>query len=296
MRADTDVFPTEGSTVIEIRCRRFVLTVVLGLMCMLGCGQFRQAGEFSDESGQQTEESSVVQWEKVKTCELYKGEEEVENMAGLLQEQAGGMMVRIVTEELSGSGVIYRLDERQLWILTAAHLLEGWNGRAAIFFYDGLAVECTQAYWSGEDDIAFLQIPYEGMTQTGEDIPEEINRHLSNYKRALVDKEAFDNVQEGDTVIAMGSVKGVGENAYEGTLTESWVYVEDFSQYMMTAQVYVPSGMSGGGLFDGQGHLLGILCAGSCEDGVDEAAVIPLSMVFTSEETVLPKEFKELTE
>lgn len=263
---------------------------------MLGCG-LRQADEDTDidmrAAGQQTEEAAIIQWEKVKACELLAEEEKTENMAGLLQEQAGAMMVRIITENLSGSGVIYRLDDGQLWILTAAHVLEGWNGRASVSFCDGLAVECTEAYWSGEDDVAFLRIPYESMTQTGENIPEEINRHLDNYGRAAVDKEAFDNVRKGDAVIAMGSVKGVAENAYEGKLKESWIYVEDFSQYLMTAEVYVPPGMSGGGLFDSKGHLLGILCAGSCEDGVDEAAVIPLSVVFTREEMVLPKVLPE---
>ncbi|MCM1568724.1 MAG: serine protease [Roseburia sp.] len=258
--------------------RRIFSFVIPGLLCLSGCAWSKAP-------------QPPVQWVPVEECEALSAEKDNENAAALIQERFGGMMVQITTKELLGSGVIYRADEEQLFILTAAHVLDGWRGQASVVFWDGLTVECGEAYLSEEEDVAFLRIPYAGMIQgAGRDdreISEEINEHLSRYCKAAVDKTVFDRMQKGDTVIAMGSAGGVAENAYEGRLRESWVFVESLSRYRMVAEVSVRPGMSGGGLFDRQGYFLGLLSAGSCEDGIDEAAVVPLSIIKTQESLLL---------
>jgi S1-C subfamily serine protease len=52
--------------------------------------------------------------------------------------------------------------------------------------------------------------------------------------------------------------------------------MEDYGQYMIWADAEVRPGMSGGGLLDQEGRLIGILSGGS-QDG--ELAAVPLSLI-----------------
>jgi hypothetical protein len=59
-------------------------------------------------------------------------------------------------------------------------------------------------------------------------------------------------------------------------LEDSWIYVEDFGEYMMILSGEADAGMSGCAVLDENGVFLGILCGGN-EDG--ELAVLPYSIV-----------------
>ena len=189
-----------------------------------------------------------------------------ENMADLLQSTSAGLMVRVTAEELIGSGVIYGMYKEVLVVATAGHLLEKAEGGVWLTFSDGFAVESAEYIVSDSADLAFIKVALR-------EIPEE---HLRQYYCVNTDKESFDALKSGDGIIVMGSKSEAAGDAYEGILTEPWIYVEDFAQYMMLAKVEAYPGMSGGGLFDLQGHFLGILC-GFDEDG--EAAVVPFSIL-----------------
>lgn len=198
----------------------------------------------------------------------------LENPAGELQDRCSGMMVRITAGNLQGSGVILRDDGRELLIVTAGHVLDQADGGADVEFRDGFRVR-TEVYQRAEEaDLAVLRIPRDSLLEAAED--GSVRDHGEDYLCCPVDQDAYDEVRVGDVVIAMGSYTGVAEDAYAGTLTEDYIYAEDFDTYMMLAQVPVKAGMSGGGLFDEQGRLLGILC-GVSEDG--EVAAAPLIAV-----------------
>ncbi len=197
-----------------------------------------------------------------------------ENPAGELQDRCSGMMVRITAGNLQGSGVILRDDGRELLIVTAGHVLDQAEGGADIEFRDGFRVRTDLYQRAEEADLAVLRIPRDSLLEMAED--GSVRDHGEDYLCCPVDQNAYDGVRVGDVVIAMGSYTGVAEDAYAGTLTEDYVYAEDFGAYMMLAQVPVKAGMSGGGLFDEQGRLLGILC-GVSED--EEVAVAPLIAV-----------------
>lgn len=191
---------------------------------------------------------------------------EEENLAGMLQDTASGVMVQIRSNQTSGSGVIYKEEADYLVVVTAAHVLEENQGTVWVVFCDGWAVECSEYTVNQSTDVAFIYVPFT-------EIPEE---HLAQYFYANIDKESFDNLQAGDSVILMGAGSSVAEKAYEGVVLEPWIYMEDFGQYMLWARVEALPGMSGGGLFDSRGHFIGILCGGA-EDG--DVAVAPLSAI-----------------
>ena len=54
----------------------------------------------------------------------------------------------------------------------------------------------------------------------------------------VADKESYDRMGAGDRILVMGSVSEAAGNAYEGRLKESWIFLEDYDQYMMLAATY----------------------------------------------------------
>lgn len=105
---------------------------------------------------------------------------------------------------------------------------------------------------------------------------EEAGGNLNCVKR---DRAAFDAASEGDSVQARYLERSGGdlrEVVQQGSLTYTWVYLEDFGLNMMVAELPAKSGMSGCGIFSAQGDFLGILCGVSAEG---EAAILPLSVI-----------------
>lgn len=226
------------------------------------------------------------------TYELLQSEDpENENLAGMLQEQAAGAMVRISAGSLMGSGVIFHMDQKGMVILTAAHVLEdvkiGEGGLVAtgtelleIELADGTVLSDKNndkskdegGSWSvilsQTSDLGIITVPVEQITK-------EV---FANCRYVPTDKEAFDALKVGDMILVMGSAKEVAGNAYEGTLTEPWIYLEDYEQYMMLGHTYAQPGMSGGGVFDRHGRFIGIL---SGADAKGDLAVVPLSIILS---------------
>ena len=193
------------------------------------------------------------------------------NLAGLLQEYAAGCVVQIRGGNHLGSGVIVQGSEDKPVILTAAHVLEAAETVEVSF---GTERDCSvnssthHMEWRivADCDLGILEMDVDSL-------PESV---WEDCLAACIEKERFDALKEGDSILVLGSTDGVGKNAYEGVLREAWIYLEDYEQYMMLATTYAQPGMSGGGVFDRYGCLVGIL------SGADEAgnlAIVPLSFV-----------------
>lgn len=162
----------------------------------------------------------------------------------------------------AGSGVVYNVSEEGAWIATAAHVLEEASDNDEIVLsVDDSYFPCKQLVLIKEADLAFVYV-------ANDDLSEEKGIVL---EAVSTDKTSYDALAAGTMVTAKGYRSG--ENAeYMGELTESWIYVEDFEQYMMLAQCEVHQGMSGGGLYDGEGNFIGMVCGGN-EEG--ELVAVP---------------------
>lgn len=177
------------------------------------------------------------------------------------------MTVQIASNGMFGRGVIYKSRKTGLLIVTAAHILEQGQGEASvtITFYDGQTAKGAESRLYTDADLAFIRVPREALTE----------KQLKEYTAATVDKESFDSLKPGDGLF-VGDPGNVSEKILEGVLSEPWIYLEDFSQYMMTARIQAEPGMSGAGVLDEEGHFVGILCGVSKEG---EAAVLPFSII-----------------
>lgn len=214
------------------------------------------------ESGVQTAEEHAVSVASLLTWE----DPDSENLADMLQRECGGMMVQLEAGRFLGSGVLYSADENTLFIVTASHVMADAGGSVKITFVDGWVAESDDFLLWEQTDLAVVRLALEK-------VPKE---RLKEYRLVNVDKDACDKLQEADSCIVMGSSSGVACEAYEGIVLEPWIYMEDYGHYMIWVKAYGKPGMSGGGLFDLQGHFLGIL-SGISED--EEWAVVPLDLL-----------------
>lgn len=250
-----DLYGIEMSNEMELTVRRIIILAIISCLCISGCGKT----DIRDHS-----ESQELLLEEMKTFQFENPENE--NLADMLQQNGSGMMVQIGAGNQLGSGVIYDIEEGAMRILTAAHVLEEAEGSVSVCFSDGFRVVCDRFSCFEFADAGIIRLD-------ASMIPEE---NLSRYRKVCVDKERLDAVKPGDGCIVMGSRTGVAAEAYEGTVLDSWIYMEDYEQYMMWVRAEAKPGMSGGGLFDSEGYFLGIL-SGENEDG--ELAVVPLSLI-----------------
>lgn len=202
---------------------------------------------------------------------LHSENPQEENLAGMLQEVSSGMMVQLVAGNVSGSGVLWKVQGDELWIATAAHVVTQGMDAVEITFSDGFHMTAERVAADADTDVALLAVNLRDITA----------EHLEEYCVANVDEESAASLQAGDGIIVMASGKGVAADAYEGKVVNPWIYVEDFGQDMLLLKADAEPGMSGGGIFDSRGHLLGILCGG---DESGQLAAVPVSVVKTFSE------------
>lgn len=159
-----------------------------------------------------------------------------------------------------GTGVVYQVVEDGVWIATASHILHNNSDEDRIVLNLGnVWIECTTWLEVEGIDLAYLYLPQEDIAAELLPIPVE------------TDKSGYDALKAGDVVRSIGYSAGKLVE-YEGALSESWIYVEDFAQHMMVAECEIQPGMSGGGLYNEEGNFIGMICGGN-EDG--ELVAVP---------------------
>lgn len=182
----------------------------------------------------------------------------------------------------SGSGVIYSLDKKQgdAYIITNYHVVydvdsvgteevANISDEIAVYLYGSVygseadAIEASYVGGSMEYDIAVLRI--------------EDNDLLKNsYALSLVASDS-DAVTAGETVYAVGNPEGKGISVTQGIVSVEAEYIAmtasdektQVSRLEIRTDAAVNHGNSGGGLFNADGRLVGIVNARSEEDGVE---------------------------
>lgn len=174
-------------------------------------------------------------------------------------------IVSIDTGIFCGRGMVYEKDDESAVIVTAAHVLAQAE-HAEITFSDGTVADTDRIYVNEGADCGFIRVVFSeaGVFDTG------------GIGSVLKDRKEFDSVKSGQGVfIADPEAENVLGCRY-ATVIDSWIYVEDFQEYMMLLSGEADTGMSGSGVLDENGIFLGILCGGN-DDG--ELAVLPYSII-----------------
>ena len=188
--------------------------------------------------------------------------------------------VNVNTVGSSGSGVIYQLDDNgDAYIITNYHVVYDTDSKQVMPFiyvmlygYESLDYVISTRYIGGSAtyDIAVLKV-------TGSEI-------LANSDARAVDVFDSNNIVVGKTAIAIGNPQGSGISVSEGVISvdSETIDMKPSSKENVTVDAYgkvsmrviridtpVNPGNSGGGLFDENGQLIGIVNAKIINDNVE---------------------------
>ena len=158
----------------------------------------------------------------------------------------------------AGSGVIYGTDGNVTYIVTNFHVIENATSFKVIL-YDGTIIEDVQLVGGDdEEDIAVLMLKG------------------SNYKLATLREITEDStIKLGETVFAIGNPLGkLGGSVTKGIISclNREISIDNKVMNLMQTDVAINSGNSGGGLFDINGRLIGIVNAKVSATGVEGIA------------------------
>ena len=196
----------------------------------------------------------------------------------------------------AGSGVIYQMDkaEGDAFIITNYHVVydassnteNGISDDISVYLYgseiEEKAIEATYVGGSLYYDIAVLQID-------NSDI-------LIASDACEVDVADSDEIVVGDTAIAIGNAQGYGISTSFGIVSVDSEYITmtvaggstTVSFRVMRTDTAVNSGNSGGGLYDDEGNLIGIVNAKIVDDGVENIGyAIPSNVAVSIAENII---------
>ena len=129
--------------------------------------------------------------------------------------------VQIKGPRYIGSGVIWAVYEDTLVVATAAHVTEE-NSPMTVQFDRGDPLHASRLLASDQVDVAFLELSLQ-----------EIEEQEIEWQAARQDKEICDRLEPGQPLWIMGSIEEAADRAYEGSVAEPWIYIEDFGNYML---------------------------------------------------------------
>lgn len=183
-------------------------------------------------------------------------------------------VVRLESGNLFGSGIIWKMEADTIWILTNQHMLVGESADTAekedglidVIFWDGIRALGEVVEMSAEYDLGIVRVDLQDMGYYS----------VERYYQVRYDVDAFEAAGPGDDIFIIGSADYPAGNLYYGTIGNRSIYMENFGTEMLWAYCEVKAGMSGSGVFDRNGNLLGIVCAGNDQK---EAAVLPVDKI-----------------
>jgi len=170
----------------------------------------------------------------------------------------------------TGSGIIFKAEDNELFIVTNYHVIEGAS-KLEIIFHDGSKIEAEALGYNSRLDIAVLSVPLD-----------QVNAHLDEI--VLASFGDSNDVQIGELAIAIGNPLGPD---YALTVTAGIISAlgRDISIDQNTTQINliqtdaaINPGNSGGALLDSNGNVIGINSAKYVDESVEGIGfAIPIS-------------------
>lgn len=224
-----------------------------------------------------------------------------------LQEELRPSILQIFCGDYRGSGVVWEITEEEVTVVSSGHLLK--NGETCeVLCYAGIYYEAKVDRILEDCDIGFAVFPVKALKEDGieliEAVPcerskeelvqgEELVVYGSMYNVAgdfvngyLIEAESkiqFEGYDSAQFLMLGGIVRDKGEesgNVPEGGEADVRETGDDGNTVMPEPETgLVDAGMSGCGVFDRQGKLLGILAGG---DGVSSFAAVPVWVIVRS--------------
>lgn len=250
------------------RKKRRITIVIILLLCMMLPTADVQAKELSQPP-------HLIQ--TVSSRDIYEGAAALKLLHCPVLEQENpdaayknvkNSVVRVIMGKAYGSGVIYAMTADAVIIATNRHVLQYWEDTEGIVWFPQGYFMNARCLGSAENcDVGFLQVECS-------EFPTET---LLTLRNVFVDEESCAGVERGTAIFCVGADHEVEEMLYQEAVVEEPVrYIEDFDAYMLYGRGFAKEGMSGGGIFDGYGRLVGLLAGGTDQN---EIAGVPVGDV-----------------
>lgn len=231
----------------------------------------------------------------VQTAEL-KATKEGEYDAGdigmqIVYQLAKRSIVKVIVKDSAGSGIIWRIEDG-IVIASNRHLLMK-DVQAEIEFGNGTSVSADVIGYSQQYDIGFVKIQEEAVT-------DNVLRDIYEAVPTLYETEseegkiAFDAKYSKRRVLQAGAaIDKHTANCSTGNIM-GLAFVPLFHTNVLVTECFSRAGMSGGGVFDEGGHLLGMISGGEVPEDAEkkEAEItysIPPALIAAEYEAVISR-------
>lgn len=196
-----------------------------------------------------------------------------------LYEQASRCIVRIVSGQYAGSGLIWCMEEEGMVIASNKHLLQE-STYGTVTFSNEISVRAEVMGYSQDYDIGFLFLSKEQLTA-------DVLRSCYEVRAAV---KGQNTIQPQKQIIQLASSGEAAGDFYEGEVIGQ-VFVPEFQSFMLETRCYAKAGMSGGGVFDKEGFLLGMIAGGRV---TEYAAVRESEITYSIPVEVLEAEYQKI--
>lgn len=173
--------------------------------------------------------------------------------------------VMVTVDNYHGSGVIIGKNEDRILIVTAAHLVEGFE-QGIISFNKGKTGFADIIGIYPDEDLAYLYMDCDNLDT---DLCDSI-------VAAQIDVSALQETVFEEQVYLIGSSINTNTNVCVAKILSTDYFVPDFGMNMLYLSADVSAGMSGCACFDSEGKLLGIVVGGS---EASEAVAVPITII-----------------
>lgn len=186
-----------------------------------------------------------------------------------LREELRPAVLQIFCGDYRGSGVVWEITEEEVTVISSGHLLK--NGDTCeVLCCAGVYYEAKVDRVLEDCDIGFAVFPAQDLREDGVELT-----------AAVCSGESKEELVRGEELVVYGSMDSVAEDFVKGYLIEAECEMQlegyDGAKPMMLGGIIreetssekgaVDAGMSGSGVFDRQGNLLGIVAGGDGESG-----------------------------
>ena len=196
----------------------------------------------------------------------------------------------------AGSGVIYKLDksEGDAFIITNYHVVYDSSSNTENGISDDISV---YLYGSETNEKAIKAVYVGGSLYYDVAVLHVDNSEIiKNSDASAVAVTNSDQITVGNDAIAIGNAQGLGISTSVGIVSVDSEYItmtaadgkSEVSFRVMRVDTAINSGNSGGGLYDGQGRLIGIVNAKIVDDGVENIGyAIPSNVAVSIAENII---------
>lgn len=184
-------------------------------------------------------------------------------------------VVRIDMGKAYGSGVIFGLTSDGAVIATNRHVLAYWREESGVIrFPEGYYASARVLGTSESCDVGFLLVE---MDELGLPV-------VSGLRSVYVDAHIYAGLPSGEDIFCLGAGREEDETIFqEAVLEDTARYIETFGGEMLYGRGFAKEGMSGGGIFDSCGRLIGLLAGGTYQN---EIAGVPVDQVLEAYQEV----------